>query len=30
MSGESKENVWKYSQNILRLAKACHMVANSS
>ena len=24
MSSESKENVWKYVQNITRLAKACH------
>jgi hypothetical protein len=30
MSGDSKESVWKYSQNILRLAKACHSFANSS
>jgi len=27
MSSESKENVWKYCQNILRLAKACHAFA---
>lgn len=30
MSSNSKENVWKYSQNILRLAKACYSVTNSS
>lgn len=30
MSSESKESVWKYSQNILRLAKACHSLANLS
>jgi len=30
MSSDSKESVWKYSQNILRLAKACHSFANSS
>ena len=30
MSPESKESVWKYSQNILRLAKACYSFANSS
>lgn len=27
MSTESKESVWKYSQNIVRLAKACHSFA---
>jgi hypothetical protein len=27
MSAESKESVWKYCQNILRLAKACHSFA---
>jgi hypothetical protein len=26
MSTESKENVWKYSQNIIRLAKACYLI----
>lgn len=30
MSPDSKESVWKYSQNILRLAKACYSFANSS
>jgi hypothetical protein len=25
MSTESKESVWKYSQNIIRLAKACYL-----
>jgi hypothetical protein len=30
MSADSKESVWKYSQNILRLAKACYSFANSS
>jgi hypothetical protein len=27
MSPESKESVWKYCQNMLRLAKACHSLA---
>ena len=30
MSADSKQSVWLYSQNILRLAKACHLFANSS
>ena len=27
MSSESKESVWKYCQNIVRLTKACHSLA---
>lgn len=27
MNTDSKESVWKYCQNILRLAKACHSLA---